>query len=193
MQTVAFARRTRLVAVPALCAALALTGCGGTEAASPTAAGEPAASASAVTATALTVRDPWVKAADSGMTAAFATLVNNTGADVTIESATSPASPLELHTMVMKDGAMVMQPKEGGFVIKAGGTHELSPGGDHLMLMQPTAAIKAGDEVTFTLNLVGGGTVDFTAVAKPFVGAQESYDPGMEMGGMPSASAGAHS
>ena len=93
MQTVAFARRTRLVAVAALCAGLALTGCSGTEAASSTAAGEPAASASAAPAAALTVRDPWVKAADSGMTAAFGTLVNNTGADVTIESATSPASP----------------------------------------------------------------------------------------------------
>ena len=168
------------MALPAVVAAVALSGlagCGGsgTEAAAPAA---PVATASSAPAAALTVRDPWVKAADSGMTAAFGTLVNTTGADVTVESATSPASPLELHTMAMKDGKMVMQPLTGGFVVEAGGTHELSPGGDHLMLMKPAAPVKPGDELTFTLKLAGGGTVDFTAVAKPFAGAQESYDPG---------------
>jgi copper(I)-binding protein len=176
-----------VIAVAALSCAV-LSGC----AASPeTTTAAPRAQAASAPAGALTVRDPWVKAADTGMTAAFGTLVNDTGADVTIESATSPASPLELHTMAMKDGKMVMQPKEGGFVIKAGATHELAPGGDHLMLMRPAAAIKPGDQVPFTLNLSGGGTVAFTAIAKPFVGAQESYDPGMH--GMPSASAPAHS
>ncbi|BBH70300.1 hypothetical protein ACTI_69850 [Actinoplanes sp. OR16] len=130
----------------------------------------------------LTVKDPWVKAAKAGtMTAAFGVLVNNTGADVTITGAESPASPLELHEMAVKDGKMVMRPKEGGFVVAAGASHELAPGGDHLMLMKPAAAIEAGDEVTFTLKLADGGSVPFTAIAKPFVGAEESYDPGMEM------------
>ncbi|MDI6102571.1 copper chaperone PCu(A)C [Actinoplanes sp. NEAU-A12] len=180
---------TRTVLASAVLACAFLAGCGSSS--EPSKASAPAAS-SAAPAAALTVRDPWVKAADTGMTAAFGTLVNNTGADVTIESATSPASPLELHTMAMQDGKMVMRPKEGGFVIKAGATHELSPGGDHLMLMKPSAAIKPGDELSFTLKLSGGGTVAFTAVAKPFAGAQESYDPGMH-GSMPSASASAHS
>ncbi|GAA1611605.1 copper chaperone PCu(A)C [Actinoplanes couchii] len=174
---------TRTVVAVAALALTTLAGCGSSSDATAS-SGAPAAgststsASSAAPAAALTVRDPWVKAADSGMTAAFATLVNNTGADVTVEAATSPASPMELHTMTMKDGAMVMEPKEGGFVIKAGGSHELSPGGDHLMLMKPSAPIKAGDELSFTLKLTGGGTVDFTAVAKPFAGAQESYAPG---------------
>ncbi|HWS36921.1 MAG TPA: copper chaperone PCu(A)C [Actinoplanes sp.] len=181
---------TRTVVAVAALALTTLAGCGSSSDSTASSAAPAATATSAsATAAALTVRDPWVKAADTGMTAAFATLVNNTGADVTVESASSPASPLELHTMTMKDGAMVMEPKEGGFVIKAGGTHELSPGGDHLMLMKPSAPVKPGDELSFTLKLAGGGTVDFTAVAKPFAGAQESYDPGMSM---PSASAGAH-
>ncbi len=171
---------TRTVVAVAALALTTLAGCGSSSEATSTAA--PASTATTTSApaaaAALTVQNPWVKAADSGMTAAFATLVNNTGADVTIESATSPASPLELHTMEMKDGQMVMTPKEGGFVIKAGATHELAPGGDHLMLMKPSAAIKPGDELSFTLKLTGGGTVDFTAVAKPFAGGQESYAPG---------------
>lgn len=158
--------------------ALALTGCAQNE---PTAATTPAASAPAA-ATTLTIKDPWVKAADAGvMTAAFGVLVNDTDKDITVTAAESPASPMELHEMTMKDGKMVMQPKEGGFVIAAKGTHELSPGGDHLMLMKPAQDIKAGDQVTFNLKLSDGTAVNFTAIAKPFVGAGESYAPDMGM------------
>ncbi|MBM2614255.1 copper chaperone PCu(A)C [Actinoplanes sp. LDG1-06] len=176
-------RNLRTLAAMALAGALTtfgLAGCGGSDSAS---GGTPAPATSSSAAT-LTIKDPWVKAGPAGeMTAAFGTLVNDTGADVTITAAESPASPLELHEMTMKDGKMVMQPKEGGFVIKANGTHELAPGGDHLMLMKPAKAIEPGDEVTFTLKLADGSTVPFTAIAKPFVGAQESYDPG-HMGSM---------
>ncbi|MEV6350117.1 copper chaperone PCu(A)C [Actinoplanes sp. NPDC051851] len=174
----------------AVAGVMALTGCSASSATSSDATVADAASPVSSAAAALTVRDPWVKAVDSGMTAAFGTLVNNTGAEVTVVSATSPASPMELHTMVMKDGQMVMQPKEGGFVVPAGGTHELSPGGDHLMLMEPSAAIKPGDELSFTLQLASGDPVTFTAIAKPFAGAGESYDPSMTM---PSATASAAS
>jgi copper(I)-binding protein len=180
--------RRRTAAALALAGALttlSLAGCGsGDDAAAGTAA--PTAAPSA--ATTLTVKDPWVKATEAGvMTAAFGVLVNDTGADITVVSAESAASPMELHEMTMKDGKMLMRPKQGGFVIKARGTHELSPGGDHLMLMKPAAAVKAGDEVSFTLKLADGQTVPFSAVAKPFAGAGESYDPGMSMpsSGMP--------
>jgi periplasmic copper chaperone A len=174
-------QKVRTLAAVALAAALTLTGlaaCGNSGSDAETAAAPSAAAAS------LTIKDPWVKAATAGtMTAAFGTLVNDTGADVTVVSATSSVSPMELHEMAMKDGAMVMRPKEGGFLIKAGGTHELSPGGDHLMMMKPSKEIAAGDEVSFTLTLADGKTVPFTAVAKPFTGAQESYAP--EASGMP--------
>ncbi len=162
--------RTIVVAVVSVVAG-GLAACG--NAGPGTATAVPAASPAA----ALTIKDPWVKAVDSGMTAAFGTLINNTGSDVTVVSASSPVSPVELHEMVMGDGAMMMRPTEGGLVIKAGGTHELVPGGDHLMLMKPSAAIKPGDELRFTLTLSDGGTVSFNAVAKPFAGAGESYAP----------------
>ena len=181
--------RTSKLATIALSAALAslgLTGCGGESgSASSTPTTAPPAAAAAQS---LTIKDPWVKATDAGMmTAAFGVLFNDTDADVTVTGAESPASPMELHEMAMKDGKMIMRPKEGGFVIKAKSTHELGPGGDHLMLMKPTAAIEAGDEVTFTLKLAGGKSVEFKAIAKPFAGAGESYDPSMKMpeSGMP--------
>jgi periplasmic copper chaperone A len=169
---------------------LGLAGCGGSDAAGGTPVPAAAPTASAVTG--LVVKDPWVKAAKAGtMTAAFAILVNDSDADITVVSAESPASPMELHEMTMQDGKMLMRPKQGGFVIKARSTHELGPGGDHLMLMKPAATIDAGNEVTFTLKLADGGTVPFTAIAKPFAGAGESYDPGMSMpaSGMPMGSA----
>ncbi|GAA0486217.1 hypothetical protein Ade02nite_09940 [Paractinoplanes deccanensis] len=160
-------RRSFAVVAAAALVTAGLAGCNAAE--DPDAVAAPAAR--------LTVKDPWVKAAGSGMTAAFGTLVNDTGKDVTVLKAATSVSPMELHEMAMDNGKMVMRPKTDGFLVKAGGTHELSPGGDHLMLMKPTAPIKPGDELTFTLTLDDGSTVDFSAVAKPFAGAQESYAP----------------
>jgi periplasmic copper chaperone A len=160
-----------LLAAATLTAGLAA--CGGGE----TATAQPAPTPSA--GPAFTIRDPWVKSADQGMTAAFGTFVNTGTSDLTVISADSPASPIELHEMAMKDGAMVMKPKEGGIVIKAGTEHKLEPGGDHIMLMDLAQPVKPGDPVTFTLAFTDGTTYDFTAVAKPFTGAEESYAPSM--------------
>ncbi|MEU4472089.1 copper chaperone PCu(A)C [Micromonospora sp. NPDC023888] len=158
--------------------ALGAAGCDSSDASSAAQPG-PSASVSANSdAGVLGVRDPWVKAADKGMTAAFGTLVNDGDSDVTVTSATTSVSPMELHEMAMEDGKMVMRPKQGGIVIKAKGTHALEPGGDHLMLMNLTKPVQAGDELTVTLTFADGRTQQFRAVAKPFTGAQESYAPG---------------
>ncbi len=93
--------------------------------------------------------DPWAKAADSGMTAAFGTLVNDTDADITITSASSEASRMELHEMAMgDDGQMVMRPKEGGFVVPAHGSQELAPGGEHVMFMDLSEPLSPGPTST---------------------------------------------
>ncbi|MDG4809559.1 copper chaperone PCu(A)C [Micromonospora sp. WMMD1120] len=153
-----------------------VAGCGSSE---PSTAAQPSPSASASAAAGvLGVRDPWVKAAETGMTAAFGTLVNDGDADVIVTGVTTSVSPMELHEMTMKDGKMVMQAKQGGIVIKAKSTHALEPGGDHLMLMDLTKPVQAGDELTFTLTFADGRSQQFRAVAKPFTGAQESYAPG---------------
>jgi copper(I)-binding protein len=181
-------RRPRGLAVLALTVVSAglLAGCGSSDDASTsTPSASPAVSQSA--ATAVSITDPWIKAADKGMTAAFGTLVNNTDKPLTIVSATSDVSMMELHEMLMKDGKMIMRPKESGFTIPAGGKHELSPGGDHIMFLDVKTPVKAGDEVTITLKLSDGSSVPFTAVGKPFSGAEESYDPGMHMSASPSA------
>ncbi|SNS70466.1 hypothetical protein SAMN05216276_101470 [Streptosporangium subroseum] len=145
-----------------------------TQQAAPPAAGSPAAKVPA-----LTITDPWVKATKRGMTAAFGTLVNNTDADVTVVSGASPLSPeIELHEIVGSGDKAVMRPTKGGFVIPARGTHRLQPGGDHIMLMGVTKAVKPGARIPFTLTLTGGQTLEFTAVSKTFAGAREDYRPG---------------
>ena len=80
--------------------------------------------------------------------------------------------------MVMKDGKMVMQPKEGGFVVPAGGSFQLKPGGNHIMIMDLKTPVKPGDVVKVTMTLNTGATVSFDATAKEFTGANESYQPG---------------
>lgn len=125
----------------------------------------------------VTVEDAWVKAADSGMTAAFGVVHNGTDAPVTLVSASTPAASMtELHETVDDGtGAMLMQEKDGGFAIPAGGDLTLAPGGNHLMLMDLTAPVRAGDEVEFTLTLDDGTQIDVTAPAKDYSGANENY------------------
>ena len=165
---------SRLAVVAA--AALLLAGC---------AAPAPQAQV-AVESESVSITDAWVKSADEGMSAAFGVLSNDGDADVTIVSASTEASPMvELHETVANDaGEMVMQPKEGGFVIPAGGTLTLEPGANHIMLMGLAKPIVAGDEVSFTLTFADGSTYTFTAPAKDFTGANENYVGGdMDMGG----------
>ena len=162
-----------LLAVTTLFAA---TGCA--------AASEPATpTASASAADSITIEDAWVKAADEGMSAAFGTIANSGDTDITVVSAESPASTMiELHETVENDsGEMVMQAKEGGFVIPAGGSIELAPGANHIMLMGLTAPLVAGDDATFTLTLSDGSSYDFTAPAKDYTGANETYEGDMDM------------
>lgn len=166
--------RRSLATLAALATAVALAACASTTPRSTPTTAAPAGIDR------LTVTDPWVKAADEGMTAAFAVLQNPTGTDLRIVSAsTDVARSTELHEMAPgDDGAMVMRPKDGGIVVPAGGEHALAPGGDHLMLMGLTAPVRPGDEVVLVLTGEDGSTLQVTAPARSFSGAEEEYDGG---------------
>ncbi len=132
----------------------------------------------------LTVTDPWVKAADSGMTGAFAVLKNTGSTDVHIVSASSPAAAtMELHETVMSTGgSMQMQQKQGGFVIKAGQSQTFKPGSDHVMFMGLTGPLKSGTTVTFTLAFADGSTLPVAAQVRTYAAANETYVPGATTG-----------
>lgn len=160
----------------ALAATVVLTLAGCAPTGSPATAARPAQTGAA----SLSIGDAWLKSAASGMSAAFGTLKNSGTAPLTIVSASSPsASALELHETVQGDsGEKMMRPKKGGFVVPAGGSLRLAPGANHIMLMGLTAPLKAGDESTVTLTLSDGSTYEFTAPAKDFTGAEETYVTG---------------
>lgn len=137
----------------------------------------------------LTIDDTWVKAADSGMTSAFGVISNPTNKPITIVGARSPrfAGAVQLHDVLMQDGTMQMKEMDGGFVIPAGGSLELKPGAEHLMLMKMRQPIKAGEMVPFMLITSDGGQLRFNAMGKVFAGANEEYNEmggGMDHGGM---------
>lgn len=136
--------------------------------------------ASTAQADTVTIQDPWVKAATADeMTAAFGTLSSSSDEDVTVVSATADATEtVELHEMTTdEDGQMVMQRKEGGFVVPAGETLELSPGGNHLMFLDLPSDIDPGQDVRVTLTFSDDSQMSFTAPARSFSGAEEDYDP----------------
>jgi hypothetical protein len=125
------------------------------------------------------VTDAWAKAAEEGMTGVFGTLVNDSGEDVLVVSATSAASArAELHTTTVgEDGGMVMRPIEGGFLVPANGEYVLEPGADHLMLMDLSAPLEPGDEVTVVLTTEAGDTIEVVAQVRTFAGGMEDYEP----------------
>lgn len=133
----------------------------------------------------VTMKDPWVKAADEGMSAGFGTIENTGDHDITVTSVTSPASTdLELHeTVANESGAMVMREKTGGFTIPAHGEINLEPGGNHIMLMDLTEPLQPGNDVSLTLTFSDDTTFDITAPVKEFAGANENYE-GTEHGDM---------
>lgn len=143
---------------------------------------------------ALTITDPWVKAAEEGMTSGFGTLRNGTDGDlVLIGARTSASAHVELHeTSSDGSGGMSMQEKEGGFPLPAGEELVLEPGGNHLMLMELTAPLLPGDQVEVILEFEDGTEHPFTATVKDFAGAQEHYEPEGSVGSGASDGGGGH-
>jgi len=169
---------TAICALAGISTVLALSGCGGS---SIDAEARPAATAPRSTAamSQLTIENAWVKAADSGMTAVFGEIRNTSSSSVTVISATTSASPeAGLHEMAMVAGTKQMRPKKGGFVIPAGTTHVLAPGGDHIMVMGMTKPIRPGDRIDVTLSLADGSTAAFAALGKASSAGKETYAPG---------------
>ena len=124
----------------------------------------------------ITLEDGVVKAKEAGapMTAIFGEIKNDSDKDITVAGFTTSLGDAryEIHEVV--DGAM--RQREEALSIKAGESHELKPGGDHLMIMEYDKEIAAGDEITVTLQLSDGSEVELAAVPVRTIGAgDEKY------------------
>ena len=117
------------------------------------------------------------------MTACFGQLKNVSDKDINVVSFSSPTlegASTELHETV--DG--MMREKEGGFTIPAGGTYDLVPGGDHLMIMNYPGAIPAGDNLTVEIKLDDGTTLTTEIPVREQPSGEENYAGDMDHGNM---------
>ncbi|WP_333894420.1 copper chaperone PCu(A)C [Mycolicibacterium gadium] len=128
----------------------------------------------------VTVENQWASSAETGMAAVFGTFSNAGDHDARIVSGESPlAGRVEVHEVVPgASGAMTMRPNADGLTVPAGGSRELIPGGDHLMLMDLKEPLQPGADVTLAVVFEDGSTLPVTAQIRDFAGANEQYTPG---------------
>lgn len=112
------------------------------------------------------VREGWVRMPPGAvsmkaapMMAGFARIVNRCPTPATIVSARSPSfGGVELHETRVVDGVSRMRPVPQ-LRLAPDGAAVLKPGGMHLMLMRPGAALKPGSKIVVEFVLAGGGTL----------------------------------
>lgn len=94
--------------------------------------------------------------------AIFFTIENHQDdADRLISAQTDAAEMAGLHTHIAgTDGVMKMREVTDGFAIPAYGDHALARGGDHIMLMGLTRALKDGDMIHLILTFERAGVVE---------------------------------
>ncbi len=108
-----------------------------------------------ITAQADTVKisDPWARATAPGAPAGGAFMGLTADANMTLIAAESQASKaVELHTMKMENGVMIMRAVPQ-IDLPKGQTVSLKPGGLHVMLIGLHAPLKAGEKVDMTLRV----------------------------------------
>lgn len=108
------------------------------------------------------VLDAWVRMPPGGvstmpMMAGFARIENRCPTPATITSASSPSfGSVELHESRVVDGISRMRPVPE-LRLAPDGAAVLKPGGLHLMLMRPGAALKPGSKIVVEFKLADGG------------------------------------
>ena len=114
--------------------------------------------------TGLEISDAWGRPSPTVATtgAFFMTITNNGAEDDALINASSPAcGTVELHESYMNDeGAMAMQPVEGGTIaIPAGGSAVLEQGGLHVMCIDKLEDFTEGAELELTLQFQNAGDI----------------------------------
>jgi len=116
----------------------------------------------------VTVEKPWVRYLLPSIPAAgYMTLQNDSGTDVVVTGASSPACGMLMLHQSQDESGMAMMMAVSTITVPAHGDVIFAPGGYHLMCMTPR--MKIGDVVHITLTFQGGGTV---ATAARVYGAQ---------------------
>lgn len=108
----------------------------------------------------LRISDAWVREAYPGAktNAGYMTLTNSGKQEVTLVKVQSAEfGDIEVHEMTTIDGLMEMK-RIAKMTIPANGKIELSPGGKHLMMIDPQAHFSTGEKIDMTLTFQSGRT-----------------------------------
>lgn len=116
------------------------------------------------------VTNGWVREAPPGaeVLAAYFSVKNTGKSTVILKGVTSPLfGRVEMHQVKEEDGRVKMSEVKS-ITLKAGETLTLAPGGAHLMMFEPVRALKAAEQVPFTLDFgqAGKANVKFTVQRK---------------------------
>jgi copper(I)-binding protein len=116
------------------------------------------------------VNAPWARATAPRQTEAAIYLQLTSAVPDTLTSIDSGAGMAMLHKSVTKNGMSDMMDMES-LPLPAGRTVSLSPGGMHIMLMNLTHGLTAGDKVRLTLHFAHAAPVQVEAPVLP-IGAR---------------------
>lgn len=120
--------------------------------------------------------DGWAKATDGEMSGVFGTIRNPSDTEMHLTGVTGQVGgTTELHETVPGASGSMMQEKEDGFVIPAGGELRLEPGGNHIMLMDLDQPVTTGQQITITLQFDDTTEQDITVSVRDFQGGEEQY------------------
>jgi copper(I)-binding protein len=127
------------------------------------------------------VVEAWARepAEGANRTAVYGIVSNGTDEEITLLAVQSPiGSSTELHETLVDDaGTMSMQERQDGFVVVAGGTLDLEPGGAHVMIFDVAAAdLGESFEVTFVFD--GADDVTVPVAVQPVGDADMDMDDG---------------
>lgn len=119
----------------------------------------------------------WARATPGGATvgAAYGEIQNSgSQADLLLSISTPAAGRAEIHTHAHVDGVMSMRKLES-LAIPAGSSAKLGPGGDHIMLFDLKAPLKAGDRLELKFVFEKAGEIPVQVEVAP-VGAMAPAD-----------------
>ena len=126
----------------------------------------------------VSVTDVWARATMPGQKVSGAYMRIQSDVDARLLSASSSAVPrVEVHEMKM-DGDVMRMREVKAIDLPKGKTVSLEPGGFHIMLMNLTKPIAAGDMIPLTLVIESGGTqqtVEVKAEARAIGGAMKHH------------------
>lgn len=133
------------------------------------------------------IEDPWIRWLPANLPAGgYAKVVNDSDKTVEIVGASSPKYGMVMLHQTVDQGGMMKMLHVDSIPIPPHKSMSFTPGGYHIMLMQPKPGIEPGQKIPVTLELKGGEkiTAQFE-VRKPDAGAPGSGGmkdmPGMHM------------